>query len=232
MESAAKLLFQSISSVYNSTISSSALQSQICFKPLNMPSYYYGIRLNDSIIPDRLIIRIAENKKEVFVDLLWLVNSPNFVIQNCALFSYMKKKITCSSNSREIKSLLEHDASVTACYDDLINVDGAFQKVLIGSKYCYFQKVFDEIGVEQDRIPTPSFAISRSILKKKELNNPRYKDLAINSFIAIIDIVQRSFELLSSQRKEKKNVNEMHCVRCGYKIPPSSYFCPFCGSKQ
>ena len=72
MESAAKLLFQSISSIYDSTISSSALQSQICFKSLNKPTYYYGIRLNDSIIPDRLIIRITENKKDIFIDLLWL----------------------------------------------------------------------------------------------------------------------------------------------------------------
>ncbi|MHA1867650.1 MAG: zinc ribbon domain-containing protein [Candidatus Heimdallarchaeaceae archaeon] len=232
MESAAKLLFQSISSIYDSTISSSALQSQICFKSLNKPTYYYGIRLNDSIIPDRLIIRITENKKDIFIDLLWLVNSHDFIIKNCALFSYQKKKITCSSNSKEVKILLEQDPSISACYDDLIKVEGLFQKILVGSKYCYFQKVFDEIGVDFDKIPTTSFAISRSILKQKELRNFQYQDFTINSFIAIIDIVQRSFELLNLQRKREKKIDEIYCVRCGYKIPSSSYFCPFCGAKQ
>ncbi|MHA1303899.1 MAG: hypothetical protein ACTSPI_09370 [Candidatus Heimdallarchaeaceae archaeon] len=230
MEIAAKLLFRSLSSIYGGTISSGALHPNKYFKDNGKTSIFYGIRLHD-LLSTRLIAHIYSEGKTIYVDLLWLVDNLNVYGSDCISFRKEKKSLLLAASSSHFKEIVEKDATIQACYPDLLNDYDIFNLALVGSKSCYFKKMIDKFGLIVDNIPTEFFAVSRCCLNRKKTNNKQYSDAVINCFIALTDLIHRSLELNSSS-SEPISVTTQYCIRCGYALAESSYFCPFCGAKQ
>ncbi len=232
MERAAKLLFRSLSSVYDGTISRSALNPNIYFIKNNGAALFYGIRLHD-LMPTRLIAKIYQEGKNIILDLLWLVDNKNSLSANYFYIRKERNKIHLVANSAKFKEIVENDATIRACYDDFVSDINAFDVLLIGSKHYYFMDVAAHFNLNVSNLPTQLFAISRCKINSKKLTNINYTDKVLNCLLAVIDTVHKGLELIENQSDKKQFISDhSFCVRCGYELPSDSIFCPFCGAKQ
>ncbi len=230
MDTPTNIIFRSLTAIYDRTISGDSLYPALYFSDIDKTSTFYGFRLHE-IIPTRLIIRIYENGKKTITDLLWLVDDIKFITQGHAYFQVKSKNIQVEGESNEFISLINGDATINACYEDLILLPDFFDKVIVGTPDWAPPKILSETKVNIQNIPTKLYGFSRSILPTKELEDEHFQDTAINSYLALIDLIHRSLELLSKD-SQKKNGDLVFCVRCGQELPSSSVYCPICGSKQ
>lgn len=230
MDTATNIIFRSLTAIYDGTISGDSLYPALYFSEPEKASIYYGFRLHD-VIPTRLIIRIYEEGKKTITDLLWLVDNTKFLSENHAQFFIKSKEIQVEGESKDYISLVRSDATISACYEDLMLLPNFFDKVIVGTPDWAPPKIVSEINVNIQNIPTKLYGFSRTILNSKEIEDEHYQDKAINSYLALIDLVHRSLELMS-KHSQKQNGDLVFCVRCGQELPSSSVYCPICGSKQ
>jgi len=230
MDTAANLIFRSISAIYEGTISSSTLDPTL-FSGDNDKKYtYYGFRLRE-VIPSRLIMRIYEENKNTIFDMLWLVDNSKIEGKGNTVFSLKSSKMDVDGSPRDFLKRIESDATIKACYGDLEANDDFFDKAIMGSKELFPSKLSNQIQLNIDKVPTPLYAFSRCKLSSKKIKNEDYQGNAINGFLALIDLVHRSLEILFLVTQETLK-SKVFCIRCGQQLPLDSYYCPICGSKQ
>jgi len=230
MDTPTNIIFRSLSAIYSGTISGDNLHPHLYFSETNKTSSYYGFRLHE-VIPTRLIIRFIVEGKKTIVDMLWLVDDAISKSQCHAHFSIKSKEIHVEGEVKEYVSTVKNDATITACYQDLLTLPDFFDQVIVGTPNKTPSKLASELRINIENLPTKLYAFSRTVLNTKEVNDEHYQDVAIDSYLAMIDLVHRSFELMS-QHSQKNNGDLVFCVRCGEKLPSSSVYCPICGSKQ
>ncbi len=230
MEAAANLIFRAISSIYGGTISSSALYPTLYFNNNNKKSTFYGFRLRD-VLPTRLIVRLCEDGKNTIADMIWMVDDSKIESNKFVTFQTKSPKFDILSESKEFMNQLLCDATIDACYPDLLLNKKFLGTVMIGSRDKFPSKLRKELQLKISNVPTNLCAFSRIELDSKELKKENYQETIVNAFLALIDLIHRTFELLSSiqQRSDGPTV---FCVRCGHELPSDSYYCPLCGSKQ
>ena len=230
MDTTTNIIFRSLTAIYSGTISGDSLYPALYFLETEKPSTYYGFRLHE-VIPTRLIARIYEEGKKTITDLLWLVDNAKIHFKNHALFRIKSNEFQIEGESRPYISMIRNDATITACYGDLLAIPDFFDMVIIGTPEWAPSKLLSETKLNIQNIPTKLYGFSRTILSTKEMTDEHYQDEAINSYLALIDLVHRSFELMS-QHSQKKNGDIAFCVRCGQELSSSAVYCPICGSKQ
>lgn len=230
MDTITNIIFRSLTTIYEGTISGSALHPNIYFLENNKLNTYYGFNLQD-VIPTRLITRIYEEKKHIITDLLWLVDDSKITGNGHISFTEKSNKISVEGEPKEYIKLFENDATITACYGDLLTLPNYLELVLTGSRDWSPSKIQSTTKLNIPNIPTNLYSFSRTILDAKKVNDEDYQELALDSYLALIDLVHRSLELLSKfTQKEKGEI--IFCVRCGQELPSNSFYCPICGSKQ
>lgn len=230
MDTATNIIFRSLTAVYNGTISGDSLYPSLYFSEIHKKNTFYGFRLHD-IIPTRLILRIYEDGKKIVTDMLWLVDNTKFITRGLVFFSEKSKSIEVDGKPKDLISLINSDATINACYTDLVILPDFFDKVVVTTKDTELSKILTEANVKCNNIPTELYAFSRIKLNAKDTNDEYYQDIAINSYLALIDLIHRTLELLS-KHSQKENGELVFCVRCGQTLPSSSVYCPICGSKQ
>ena len=230
MDTTANIIFRSISAIYESAISGSALHPTLYFDDTERDNTYYGFRLNE-VIPTRLVIRTYEEGKSSVVDMLWLVDDSKIEGKGCVTFYPKGNDISLKGASKDFISTLQSDATISACYKDLIEPSEFLNKVVVGTKNSCPSKLQNETKLNLSNLPTNLFAFSRSTLNLKKIKDETYQDIAINGFLAIIDLLHRSLEILSSHAQIELK-SKTFCIRCGENLPIDSYFCPICGTKQ
>ena len=230
MDTAANILFQSISAVYEGTISGNSLYPDLYFSENNKKNYYYGFKLQGLAV-SRIIARFYKLKKAVCLDILWLVDDSNINGNGIVTIFQKSGEIKIDGSPNEYIRGLKKDAMIHSCYPDLLNLNDFFDKIIVGSKGYISTKKMKETDSKLADLPTNLFGFSRILLKSNSLTNEKYIDSAINGMLAIIDLVQRSLEKLYYSEPKKEDAG-VYCVRCGYKLPNDSYYCAFCGSKQ
>ncbi len=230
MDTATNIIFRSLTAIYEGTISGDSLYPALYFSESEKASIYYGFRLHE-VIPTRLIIRIFTEGRKTITDLLWLVDNAKHISENHALFSIKSKEIHVEGEPKEYVSLINSDATLSACYEDLLVLPNFFDMVIIGTPEWAPPKILSETKVNIKNIPTKLYGFSRVILNSKEIEDEHYQDKAINSYLAMIDLIHRSLELMS-KHSQKQHGDMVFCVRCGQELPSSSVYCPICGSKQ
>ena len=230
MDTTANIIFRSISAIYESAISGSALHPTLYFNENDKDNTYYGFRLSE-VIPTRLVIRTYEEGKSCIVDMLWLVDDSKVDGKGCVTFYPKSNDISVKGDPKDFISIIQSDATISACYKDLIDPSEFFERVVVGTKDSCPSKLQSETKLNLGNLPTNLFAFSRSTLNLKKIKNEEYQDLTINGFLAIIDLLHRSLEILSSHYQAKTD-SKNFCIRCGEKLPTDSFFCPICGTKQ
>ncbi len=230
MDAAANIIFRAISAIYEGTISSSTLYPTAFSDDSKKQYTYYGFRLRE-VVPSRLVVRVYEENKNLFYDLLWFVDDSKMEGKGHAIFDSKSSKISTTGTPKEFVKKLVSDASIKACFEDLESYENFFEFASAGSREMFPEKLQNEAELILNKIPTALYAFSRCKLNAKKLKNEDYQETAINGFLAIIDLIHRSFEILFiiAQETLKSNV---FCVRCGQQLPVNSYYCPICGSKQ
>ena len=163
--------------------------------------------------------------------MLWLVDNTKFITRGLVFFSEKSKSIEVDGKPKDLISLINSDATINACYTDLVILPDFFDKVVVTTKDTELSKILTEANVKCNNIPTELYAFSRIKLNAKDTNDEYYQDIAINSYLALIDLIHRTLELLS-KHSQKENGELVFCVRCGQTLPSSSVYCPICGSKQ
>jgi len=229
MDTIANVIFRSLSAIYESSISSSALHPTMYFHEGERKSTYYGFRLHD-VIPTRIIARINEENKKVIIDMLWLVDDSKISGKGHSIFTQKSSQITVEGESKTFIQKIKEDATILACYNDLVESEEFFVKTIVGSKDWFPDDIKNETQVNIENVPTILYAFSRCIINKKKLKNEQYQDITINGLLALIDLVHRSLEILSSI--SQKDLPTTFCIRCGENLPSDSYYCPICGTKQ
>ncbi len=230
MDTPTNIIFRSLTAIYAGTISGDSLYPALYFTETQKPSTYYGFRLQE-VIPTRLILRIYSEGKKTIADLLWLVDNAKVLSNNHAHLIEKSKEILVEGESKEYISQIKNDATISACYEDLLFLPNFFDYVIIGTPNWAPDEILSKTKLNIRNIPTKIYAFSRTILNTKELEDEHYQDKLINSYLAMIDLVHRLFELMSKQ-SQKLNGDLVFCVRCGQELPSSSIYCPICGSKQ
>ena len=230
MDTTTNIIFRSLTAIYEGTISGDSLYPAIYFSEVEKPTIFYGFRLHE-VIPTRLIMRIFEEGKKTITDLLWLVDNSKIITKNHVYFSMQSREIQVEGETKEYISLIREDATIKACYTDLQELPDFFGQVIVGTPEWAPSKIISETKINIPNIPSKVYGFSRTILITKELENEHYQDKAINSYLALIDLIHRSLELMS-QHSQMKNGDLVYCVRCGQALPSSSVYCPICGSKQ
>ena len=230
MDTITNIIFRSLTTIYEGTISGSALHPNMYFLENNKLNTYYGFNLQD-VIPTRLITRIYEEGKHIITDLLWLVDDSKTTGKGHISFTEKSNKISVEGEPKEYIKLFENDATITACYGDLLILPNYLDLVLTGSREWSPAKILSITKLNIPNIPTNLYSFSRTILEAKKIKDEDYQELVLDSYLALIDLVHRSLELLSKySQKEKGEI--IFCVRCGQELPLNSYYCPICGSKQ
>ena len=230
MDTAANLIFRSISAIYEGTISSSTLYPTL-FAGDDVKKYtYYGFRLRE-VIPSRLIVRIYEENKSTVFDMLWLVDNSKLEGKGNTIFGLKSSKMEVDGTPKDFIKRLESDATIKACYGDLETYDDFFDKAIIGSKELFPSKLSNQTQLNIDKVPTSLYAFTRCKLISKKIKNEEYQSNSINGFLALIDLVHRSLEILFLITQENQK-SKVFCIRCGQQLPLDSYYCPICGSKQ
>ena len=230
MDTAANLIFRSISAIYEGTISSSTLYPTLFSGDDEKKYTYYGFRLRE-VIPSRLIVRIYEENKNTIFDMLWLVDNSKVEGKGNTVFSLKSSKMDVDGSPTEFIKKIKVDATIQACYGDLEASDEFFEKAIIGSKKLFPTKYKNQTQLNIDKVPTPLYAFSRCKLSSKKIKNEAYQSNAVNGFLALIDLIHRSLEILFLLTQETKT-SKVFCIRCGQQLPQDSYYCPICGSKQ
>ncbi|MBY8999802.1 MAG: hypothetical protein KGD64_02710 [Candidatus Heimdallarchaeota archaeon] len=230
MDVAANIIFRSVGSIYEGTISSSALYHTLYFEESNKKTTYYGFRLRE-VIPTRLIVRIYEDGKNSVIDMIWMVDDSRMEGTGFVYFQPKSSKISVSGESKSFINKILSDATIDACYPDLLQKSNFFDGLMLGSRDKFSSKLRKELQLKIENVPTLLCAFSRCVLDTKELNNEDYQEEIVNAVLSLIDLVHRSFEILSLAN-QKKDESTIYCVRCGHELPSDSYYCPLCGSKQ
>lgn len=230
MDTATNILFRSVSSIYKGTIKSSALYPNLYFDDNKKKNTFYGFYLHE-IIPTRLIVRVFEDGKNTFIDILWIVDNSNYSASELVSFIPKSSSVNIDSNSKTLKEKVQSDATLEACYPDILKIDGFLNRLFLGVKNSCPSSLRRDFGVKIDNIPSDLCAYSRIVLASKDLNNEQYVDSVIDAFLSLIDLVHRTFEILFSIN-QKMNGTKIFCIRCGHELPADSYYCPLCGSKQ
>ena len=230
MEAAANIIFRAISSIYEGTISSSALYPTLYFDDNNKKNTFYGFRLRE-VIPTRLIARLYEDGKSTIIDMIWMVDDSKIESSEFVIFHPKSSKIDVSGESKVFVNQLLADATIDACYPDLLLNNKFLGTVMIGYRDKFPSKLRKEKQLKISNAPTNLCAFSRVELDIKELKNENYQENILNAFLALIDLIHRTFEILSSVQ-QKSDGSTIYCVRCGHELPSDSYYCPLCGSKQ
>ncbi len=230
MEAAANMVFRSINAIYESAISSSTLYPTSYFLDNEKKCTFYGFRIRE-VIPTRLIVRIYEEAKNFVVDMLWLVDDIKIEGNGQLLFSEKSSKITVEGSPKFYINKAKDDVTIQACYEDLLVPSDFFQMMIVGSKEWFPPKLQSETKINIGKIPTHLYSFSRCILNQKKIKDEEYQDIVINGFLALIDLVHRSLEILNSLNQKHKGP-DVFCIRCGQKLPSDSYYCPICGTKQ
>ena len=112
MDTITNIIFRSLTTIYEGTISGSALHPNIYFLENNKLNTYYGFNLQD-VIPTRLITRIYEEKKHIITDLLWLVDDSKITGNGHISFTEKSNKISVEGEPKEYIKLLFDGASHT-----------------------------------------------------------------------------------------------------------------------
>ena len=230
MDTAANLIFRSISAIYEGTISSSTLYPTLFSGDDEKKYIFYGFRLRE-VIPSRLIVRIYEENKNTLFDMLWLVDDSKIEGKGNTVFSLKSSKMDVEGSPKDFIKRIQVDATIKACYGDLEVFDGFFDMAIVGSKDLFPSKFSSQTQLNIDKVPTQLYAFSRCKLNSKKIKNEDYQSNAINGFLALIDLIHRSLELLFLITQENKK-SQVFCIRCGQQLPLDSYYCPICGSKQ
>jgi hypothetical protein len=230
MDTITNIIFRSLTAIYEGTISGNVLHPNLYFLDNNKENIFYGFNLQE-VIPTRLITRIYQDGKKVITDLLWLVDDTKIAGKGNISFTGKSNKITTEGDSKDYVKLIQDDATIKACYEDLLNLPDYLDFVQVGSRDKSSEKMQSITKLNVTNIPTNLYGFSRTILDSKKVKDEDYQDQAINSYLALIDLVHRSLELLSKY-SQKENGEIVFCVRCGQELPSSSYYCPICGSKQ
>ena len=231
MDIPTNIIFRSLTAIYAGTISGDSLYPALYFAESEKPSTYYGFRLHE-VIPTRLLLRIYTDGMKTISDLLWLVDNAKILSKNHAHITIKSKdNIQVDGKSKEYVSLIRDDATIKACYEDLLQIPNFFDQVVIGTPDWAPSEILAKTKVNIQNIPTKIYGFSRTVLNTKDLEDEHYQDKAINGYLAMIDLIHRSLELMS-QQSQKLNGDLVFCVRCGQELPASSVYCPICGSKQ
>ncbi len=230
METAANIIFRAISSIYEGTISSSALYPTLYFDDNDKKNTFYGFRLRE-VIPTRLIARLHEDGKSTIIDMIWMVDDSKIESNEFVTFLPKSSKINVSTDSKSFLNQLLSDATIDACYPDLLLNRKFLGTVMLGDRDKFPSKLRKELQLKISNTPTNLCAFSRVELDNKELKNENYQENILNAFLALIDLIHRTFEILSSVQ-QKSDDSMIYCVRCGHGLPSDSYYCPLCGSKQ
>lgn len=230
MDTAANIIFRSINAIYEGAISSSALYPTLYFLDNEKKCTFYGFRIRE-IIPTRLIVRIYEEAKNFVIDMLWLVDDIQIEGKGHLLFTRNSSKINAEGFPKFYINKAKEDVTIQACYEDLLLPSDFFQMMVVGSKELFPPKIQSETKINIGKIPTQLYSFSRIILNQKKVKDEEYQDMVINGFLAIIDLVHRSLEILNSLNQMSKGP-DVFCIRCGQKLPSDSYYCPICGTKQ
>ncbi len=230
MEAAANLIFRAISSIYGGSISGSALYPTLYFNDNNKKNTFYGFRLRE-VLPTRLIVRLFENGKTTIADMIWMVDDTKIESSDFVTFQSKPPKFDILSESKVFMNQLLSDATIDACYPDLLLNKKFLDTVMIGSRDKFPSKLRKELQLKISNVPTNLCAFSRIELNNKELKEEKYQENIVNAFLALIDLIHRTFEILSSIQ-QKDDGSTVFCVRCGHELPSDSYYCPLCGSKQ
>ncbi len=230
MDTITNIIFRSLTAIYEGTISGNVLHPNLYFLENNKKNTFYGFNLQE-VIPTRLITRIYEDGKKIITDLLWLVDDTKITGTGNISFVGKSNKIEVEGEPKDYVKLIQEDATINACYGDLLVYPDYLDLVIVGSRDLSSDKIKSVTKLNIQNIPTNLFGFSRTVLDTKKIKDEDYQDLAINSYLALVDLVHRSLELLS--KFSQKEVGEIvFCVRCGQELPSSSYYCPSCGSKQ
>ena len=230
MDAAANIIFRSINAIYDSAISSSTLYPTLYFLDNDKKCTFYGFRIRE-IIPTQLIVRIYEEAKNLVIDMLWLVDDVKLEGKGYLLFSKKTSKISIDGSPKFYTNKVKEDVTIQACYEDLLIPPEFFQMMIVGSKELFSPKIQNEVGLNIGKITTNLCAFSRCFINQKKIKDEEYKDVLINGFLALIDLVHRSLEILNSLNQKHKGP-DVFCIRCGQKLPSDSYYCPICGTKQ
>lgn len=230
MEVAANTIFRAISSITGGTISSSALYPTLYFDENNKKNTFYGFRLRE-VIPTRLIVRLYEDGKNTVADMIWMVDDSKIESADFVNFEHKSSKIDVSGESKIFVNQLLSDATIDACYPDLTLNNNFLGTVMLGSRDKFPSKLRKELQIKISNVPTNLCAFSRVELDNKKLKNEDYQENVVNAFLALVDLIHRTFEILSSVQ-QKSDGSTVYCVRCGHGLPSDSYYCPLCGSKQ
>jgi len=232
MEIPPKLLLQAIGAIYDGTISGTT-NYPLYFLNNGKDSEYYAYRLRD-VLPTRLLARFYYAKKGLIgLDLLWLADGIKSSYTGQAIFTIDRRRHCFDINGSPLNYILalQRDALINSCFSDFDKLEGFLEKIVIGSIKNLPPKLSSSLHIDFSRIKSPYYAFSRCFIKAKNLSSSIYRDDIVNALLALIDVIHQSLEILL---KEKKIENEetIFCIRCGTKIPASSYYCPFCGAKQ
>ena len=230
MDTSANLIFRSICANYEGTISSSTLCPALLCGDDEKKYTYYGFRLRE-VIPSRLIVRIYEENRSTIFDMLWLVDNSKIEGKGNTVFSLKSSKVDVDGTPKVFIKKLESDATINACYGDLEEYEDFFDKAIISSKDLVSSKLSNQMQLKIDKVPTHLFAFTRCKLVSKKIKNEEYQSNAVNGFLALIDLVHRSLEILFLITQETEKT-KLFCIRCGQQLPQDSYYCPICGSKQ
>ncbi len=231
MDTIAKLFLKSISSIYEGTISDSSFYPSLYFNDNDHNSIYYGYRVSN-ILPSRMFVRIKSIKKWKYMDVLWLVDNSELTGEGCTTYEKKKKDINIYGEPDDFIKVITKDATIKACFPDISNDNNLFDKAVVGSRDCFKEKG-EQLGINPASIPCQYIAFSSLRVDNNLTDNKQYQDKIIYSFLSLIDLVHRTLDILTKrEQKSKSKEKKVFCVRCGYSIPESSYYCPFCGSKQ
>ncbi|OLS32504.1 MAG: hypothetical protein HeimAB125_08190 [Candidatus Heimdallarchaeota archaeon AB_125] len=230
MDTITNIIFRSLTAIYEGTISGNVLHPNLYFLDNNKKNTFYGFNLQE-VIPTRLILRIYEDGKKIITDLLWLVDDSKINGKGNISFTVKSNKIVVEGEPKDYIKLIQDDATINACYEDLLVFPDYLDLVLVGSRDWSPDKIQSITKLNIPNIPTNLYGFSRTVLDAKKIKDEDYQDSAINSYLALVDLIHRSLELLSKYF-QKENGGIVFCVRCGQELPSSSYYCPICGSKQ
>ncbi len=230
METIANIIFRAVNSIYEGTISSSALYPTLYFNDTGKKNTFYGFRLRE-VIPTRLISRLYDDGKRTIIDMIWMVDDSKIESNEFVTFLPQSSQINVSSDSKVLLNQLSSDATIAACYPELLLNKKFLGTVMLGARDKFPSKLRKEFQLKISNVPTKLCAYSRVELDNKEIKNENYQENILNAFLALIDLVHRSFEILSSVQ-QKSDDSITYCVRCGHGLPSDSYYCPLCGSKQ
>ncbi|MHA1685701.1 MAG: zinc ribbon domain-containing protein [Candidatus Heimdallarchaeaceae archaeon] len=232
MDTVAKILYQSISAVYEGTISSSLQYPIVYFFENNKRNTFYGFKLQ-SIHPTRLIARRYEGSKSTtVVDLLWLVDGIKFSKIGYAHISPKSSSISITGDPTEFIKTLEKDPLIQASIPDLIYPKKFLQYILVSSIEQASPKLLANTLIDLRKIPTRIYAVSRVNFNNKYLEDSSYFDATVNCLIASIDVIHQTIDELLKTDRIPIEEEKAYCIRCGMEIPIKSYYCPFCGAKQ